>query len=126
MIVGGVVALVVGLLGLSALRPVVAQQQDQGACLHGPGETDVQKDRRVAAVAHMRTITRAEFKGTGQGPFVPLDQIAGLSTPPSGFTVQLVASPSEFLLSVKDTRDPCHFSLFTDQAGLIYIGQPLQ
>jgi hypothetical protein len=46
---------------------------------------------------------------------------------PEGFAVHLATDGSTgYVFSVKDTLDPCRFALFSDQAGLIYTGEPLQ
>jgi hypothetical protein len=47
---------------------------------------------------------------------------------PSGFTTQLLtnADGSEYVFSVKDNQDSCHFTVFSDQEQLIYTAQPLR
>jgi hypothetical protein len=59
--------------------------------------------------------------------FLPMTALREV-TVPSGFTTQLVidATGSEYVFSVKDNQDPCHFTVFSDQEQLIYTAQPLR
>jgi hypothetical protein len=59
--------------------------------------------------------------------FLPMTALREV-TVPSGFTTQLVvdAAGSQYVFSVKNVQDPCHFTVFSDQEQLIYIGQPLR
>ena len=50
----------------------------------------------------------------------------GLPPRPSGFATQLTVEASTYVLLLKDTADPCRYTLFSDQEGLIYVGSPLQ
>ena len=45
---------------------------------------------------------------------------------PAGFLTQLTVEASTYALLLKDTTDPCGFTLFSDQDGLIYVGSPLR
>jgi hypothetical protein len=51
---------------------------------------------------------------------------SGLPPRPVGFATQLTVEGSTYALVVKDTADPCGYTLFTDQEGRIYVGSPLQ
>jgi len=51
---------------------------------------------------------------------------SGLPPRPSGFLTQLTVEGSTYALVVKDTTDPCGYTLFSDQEGLIYVGSPLR
>ena len=51
---------------------------------------------------------------------------SGLPPRPYGFLTQLTVEGSTYALLLKDTTDPCGFSLFSDQDGVIYVGSPLQ
>jgi hypothetical protein len=45
---------------------------------------------------------------------------------PDGFRAQLTTDGTSYGMSIKDTVDACHFTLFSDQQGLIYTARPLQ
>ena len=45
---------------------------------------------------------------------------------PAGFDVHFVIDGATYAFSVKDILDPCAFAYFSDEAGVIYTGQPLQ
>jgi hypothetical protein len=39
---------------------------------------------------------------------------------------QLTVEGSTYVLLLRDTTDPCLYTLFSDQEGLLYAGVPLQ
>jgi hypothetical protein len=43
-----------------------------------------------------------------------------------GWQLKVVSSADNYLLSIKDTVDPCHFAYFSDDTGLIYTAQPMR
>ena len=51
---------------------------------------------------------------------------AGLPLLPEGFKARMSTDGASYAFSVKDTLDPCHFALFSDQDGLIYNSTPIQ
>jgi hypothetical protein len=51
---------------------------------------------------------------------------SGLPPRPYGFLTQLTVEGSTYALFLRDTTDPCGYTLFSDQEGLIYVGSPLQ
>ena len=57
--------------------------------------------------------------------FLPLSGLPDVVVP-TGFTVQLVHSASEFVFSIKDATPGCNLAVFSDQNYVIYTGQPLQ
>ena len=85
-----------------------------------------QKARRREAIVFARQINTEEartfFKTRVYQPLSAYPQIAV----PQRMSAQLVFSDSGYIFTVKDNDDPCHFALFSDQAGVIYTGQPLQ
>ena len=105
------------------VQPTRAQPQ---ACLHGVNETPAQRARRQQALRFTREINTAEAAASRTaGTYQPLTALQ-LSVPPGDFTVDLVTNGTGYVFSVKDTEDACRFSFFSDQVGLIYVGQPLQ
>jgi hypothetical protein len=39
---------------------------------------------------------------------------------------QLTVEGSSYAVVLKDLMDPCGYTLFSDQGGVIYVGSPLQ
>lgn len=100
----------------------MAQQPIPITCLHGPNESTEQRDRRVAAVMTARRINTAEVNGPK--PYRPL---AALNIPvASGWQAHLATDGNTYAFSVKDTTDPCGFTLFSDDTGVIYVGDALR
>ena len=51
---------------------------------------------------------------------------SGLSSRLSGFVTQLTVDGSTYAVLLRDAVDPCRYTLFSDQDGVIYVGSPLQ
>ncbi len=103
--------------------------QQQPVCLHEAGETPADAARRQEAIRVMRAINSAQATSfavnrTYQN-FRELTD-SGLPRRPAGFLTQLTVEASTYALLLKDTADPCRYTLFSDQDGLIYVGSPLQ
>jgi len=99
----------------------------QPACLHGASEAPEQQARRERALGFARLINSVEIgHHTQTHPYQPLDKLhEGTETPPDGFAVHLVTDGASYAFSVKDTVDPCHYGVFSDQDQLIYVGHVL-
>ncbi len=110
-------------------RPGVesAQQAGSRVCLHNPDETPEDADRRVDAVRLARAINTAQSVAASTlKRYVAIEDLPSLPAAPDGFEVALNSDEQSYAFSLKDTLDPCRFVLFSDQHGLIYVGQPLQ
>lgn len=107
-------------------RPVALAQQP--ACLHGPNETEAERKLRFQALTSARSINTAESRAASEGDrkYRQLGQLGGVVMPPYGFDVSLVTDGSAYAFSIKDTRDPCHFAMFSDQNGVIFVGEALR
>jgi len=117
-----IVGLICAALGLRA--PATNAQQPE--CLHGQDETATQRDRRQQALRTARQINTYEVNGRDQaGRFRPLAAFPNIVTPP-GFAVHFATDGATYAFSVKDTLDPCAFAYFSDEAGVIYTGQPIR
>jgi hypothetical protein len=120
--IAGLIALAGG-VGWSA----AARAQQPKACLHGTDESAANRARRVQAVGLIRAISNAEVQtSSSAGAFAPLAFLSGLPATPDGFTVTLSADLDGYALLMTDSTDPCRYTLFTNQNGLIYVGAPLQ
>ena len=111
------------LLAIAAAIPAVAQQStSQTNCLHGAAESSAESDRRNAVIRAARMINSGEVNAPK--PFRPLDT---LNVPiPAGWEARLVTDGASYAFSVKDTTDPCGFTIFSDDSGLIYQGAALR
>lgn len=116
-------AVLLALVGVSGAR-AIPSQDTQAQCLHGPDETPAEQDRRMSAFQHIRAIHWAQHNERLTPNRQWRAEIPGLMPPPSGFASQFLVSKEGYLVSVKDRTDPCHWALFSDEAGLIYEGQP--
>ena len=125
------IAAAIGVVGVLltgwTLEEVHARRES--VCLHGPGETPADAARRQDAVRVMRAINTAQTQAFA------INQVylnfrdlttSGLPPRPAGFLTQLTVEGSTYALLVKDAADPCGFTLFSDQEGLIYVGSPLR
>ena len=86
------------------------------------------RSRQALAVRLARQINSLEINSRPRtNTYQPMSAFPQISVP-AGFTAQLVtnATGSEYVLSVKDTQDPCGLTVFSDQDGVIYTGQPIQ
>src|SRR5262245_51675267 len=106
--------------------PLVIESQER-TCLHGPSETPEERARREGAVAYLRVLNTAQARfNSGNKRFAELTELSGLPILAAGFSVQSATGNGGYLVALKDGNDPCHYSLFSDQAGLIFVGAPLQ
>lgn len=117
--------LVTGVMAsLSSLSFAQGTQQLQ-PCLHGPSEQADQRTRREAALSTAQQINRAEHRGTplGRISYRSFERL-GVPAPPSGFRLQLNIDSTTYTFSLKDTRDPCGYAIFSDQDEWIYAATP--
>ena len=112
----------------AALVAVGAQQAIEPSpplsqCLHGPSERPSERTRREQALRVAHQINLAEMSPLA---FRPLQELVNVSPAPAGFTVNLITNRRSYSFSLKDTRDPCHYSIFSDQDRWIYEATPTQ
>ena len=108
--------------------PSLASAQDR-QCLHDQLETQANRARREKALELAEDINRAQglarrFGPRGQGDYKPLDQLTNLPDVPEGFRVQLHTDGTTYSFSIKDSRDPCGYAVFSDQSLDIYEAVP--
>jgi hypothetical protein len=116
---------VIGFLVLSA-GPASAQPRQ---CLHDQLETQANRSRREKALQLAGDINMAQsvarrLGARGQGDYKPLDQLTNVPAVPDGFRVQLHTDGTTYSFSIKDTRDPCGYAIFSDQGLDIYEAVP--
>jgi hypothetical protein len=120
-------------LAIAGAAGALAQNQVQPRsrpCLHDENETREDRIRRERAVGLADDINRAQGIARrlgpppGQGPYRPLDELFNVPAPPDGFLVQLHSDGATYSFSIKDTRDPCRYAVFSDQSLDIYEALP--
>ena len=126
-----ILAVIVAAVGVFATGWAVKEThaQQQPACLHGASETPADAARRQDAIRVMRAINTAQAQAfattRAYRNFRELTDL-GLPPRPYGFVTQLTVEGSTYALLIKDTADPCGYTLFSDQEGVIYVGSPLR
>ena len=96
-------------------------------CLHQGGpERQADRVRREQALALVKAINTAQGQALQQTrAFKPLAELTGLPPTPDGFRLRMFMSDAGYVASIKDTRDPCYFGIFSDEAGFVYTNSPL-
>jgi hypothetical protein len=112
-------------LSLSAsAAPAIAQNLVQN-CLHGAGETAADRARREQAVQYAAKVNAAESRSVPRvQKYRPLDELPNLPPLPAGFDIQFHSDGLTYTFSLKDTRDACHYAIFSDQDKLLYEAIP--
>lgn len=107
-------------LAVGAAVPAGAQ-----TCLHGDGESASARRRRLEAVRYIQDVHAAQTRlARERGTFVPLGEAVPASAVPLGFVPRLTYDRFGYAILVRDALDPCGFTLFSDQDGVIYEGRP--
>jgi hypothetical protein len=109
------------------MAAVVVLGGPQPACLHGENESSDQATRRQQALRLARQINTMESRAHAQTrTYQPLQQLSLTEGVPQGFVMHLATDGTAYAFSVKDTTDACRFGYFSDQDGLIFVGQALR
>ena len=108
-------------------------------CLHGPGELPEEAARRSVAVAAVRVINTAQMRSKAQArnflntaevlqlpDLVQLREAAQDNEVAPGWHLRLWTATDGYIFTISDTTDPCRFSYFSDDRGLIYTAQPIR
>lgn len=102
--------------------PTSVQAQE---CLHRSGESSDQRARREAAIRYLETVHAAQAAShQTHGRYLPLIEASGIDRTPVGFLPRLLFDRWAYLISLKDFFDPCGFTLFSDERGVIYEAYP--
>jgi len=126
-IVGSIAAALTLAVTIGMVRGVPSIAAQVNACLHGQDESAVQQARRRGALALTRQINSYEVVAKQRTQtYQPPASLPNLMATPAGFDVHFATDDATYAFSVKDTLDPCSFAYFSDEAGLIYMGQALQ
>ena len=115
-----VLALSLSVAATSSFAQVLAQK-----CLHGADETVANRGRRQQAVQYAAKVNAAEGMSAPRlQNYRPLDDLPNLPPLPAGFDIQFHTDGRTYTFSVKDTRDACHYAIFSDQDKLLYEAIP--
>jgi len=112
------------------LTPLAAQAPLPRNCLHGAAESAADRARRQQAIDYATKVNVAEAaygivpRPQFQRGYRSLDQLANLPLLPAGFAIQFHNDDRSYTFSLKDTRDACHYTIFSDQDKLIYEAVP--
>jgi hypothetical protein len=142
---GGAMWLKLTVLGVICLSLCRGEAQAQ-TCLHGRGELPAEEQRRMQAVTAVRIINTAEINSPG---FVPLEDLGNAPNVQAlrsdsgrggdtaramrfdreeilpGWRVHFVLGDRGYSVALSDTRDPCQFTLWSNEGGLIFEGRPI-
>ena len=95
------------------------------SCLHGADETAANRARRQQALQYAARVNAAEAVVTPKlQKYRPLNELNNLPLLPAGFGIQFHTDGLTYSLSLKDTRDACHYAIFSDQDKLLYEAIP--
>ena len=117
------------LLGIAitlAGNPLLAQERLPRACLHSDLESNADRTRRMQAIDYVTKVNIAESARLPALPrtYRPLPELGNIPPVPAGFAVQFHNDDRSYTVSLKDTRDACHYAVFSDQDRLVYEGVP--
>jgi hypothetical protein len=113
-----IIATLATLLSISA--NVVAED-----CLHKDGESADQRARREAAIRYLLAINTAQARvQADRGTYAALSELPGFASVPVGFVPRLLFDRWYYVIKLSDFFDPCGFTLFLDEHGVIYESHP--
>ena len=122
--------LLIGIALVLGGTPLAAQVPSPRNCLHGAAESAADRARRQQAIDYATKVNVAEAAyGIAPRPqfqrgYRSFDQLANLPLLPAGFAIQFHNDDRSYTFSLKDTRDACHYAIFSDQDKLIYEAVP--
>lgn len=95
------------------------------SCLHEDDPTDANRARRDEALALARALNAAQGRAAERTQlYQPLATLETLPPTPDGFDLRFYTDGAGYIFSVKDSRDPCHYGIFSDQHGRLYEATP--
>ena len=95
-------------------------------CLHDAAETTEHRARREQAVRLAKAIVERQGEVAERvRAYSPLNALRNLPPAPRGFDVRVYTDRAGFVVSLKDSLDPCKFGIFSDESGFVYEKAPL-
>jgi hypothetical protein len=119
-------SLLLGITLTLAGNPLLAQGPLPRPCLHGDLESNADRTRRMQAIDYVTKVNIAESARLPALPrtYRPLEELGNIPPVPAGFAVQFHNNDRSYTIALKDTRDACHYAVFSDQDRLVYEGVP--
>jgi hypothetical protein len=124
------VSLVVVILAAAGLSSFTQAERTPGsaertpgsvACRHDTSENELDRSRRMRAIAVARAINSAEGElAERTRRYHPLAALRNLPPVPNGFELRLYSDVDGYVFAIKDTLDACRYAIFSDQSGLLY------
>jgi hypothetical protein len=94
-------------------------------CFHGSQSAAHNQARREGAHTLARAINEAQSRAvSAAGRYVELSALPSLPAVPNGFALRFYTDGDSYVVSLKDTFDPCRYGLFTDQQNRLYESSP--
>jgi hypothetical protein len=120
-------AAVIGTVFLSPqLTRPSAQVSGVPVCLHDAAERELDRKRRAEALGLAKTVNQAQGTAAERTRiYLPLSKLGKLPPAPRGFELRVYTDGTGYVLSLKDTLDPCKYAIFSDESGVIYEKTPL-
>jgi hypothetical protein len=95
------------------------------ACRHDQLSSARDRDRRERAIHLAKAIHLAQNSAVRiTRRYQPLEALANLPDRPEDFELRLYVGTAGYVFSLKDTRDPCRYGIFSDQSGFLYEKSP--
>ena len=119
-------SLLLGITVTLAGNPLLAQGPLPRPCLHGTPESSAERTRRMQAIDYVTKVNMAESARLPALPrtYRPLEELNNVPPVPAGFAVQFLNDDRSYTVSLKDTRDACHYAVFSDQDRVVYEAVP--
>ena len=119
-------SLLLGITLTLGANPLLAQGPLPRPCLHGDLESNADRTRRMQAIDYVTKVNIAESARLPALPrtYRPLEELGNIPPVPAGFAVQFHHDDRSYTIALKDTRDACHYAVFSDQDRLVYEGVP--
>jgi len=96
------------------------------SCLHDDRERPADRIRREQALKLVKAIHEAEGTAAERvRMYAALPQLRNLPLTPKGFDLRLYTDGHGYILSLKDSLDPCRYGIFSDESGIVYEKTPL-
>ena len=94
-------------------------------CLHDEASLPDDRARREQARALVRAVNTAQGRAVeATRQYVAIGQLSNLPEVPTGFELRLYTDGQGYIVSLKDSRDSCHYGIFSDQHGQLYEMTP--
>ena len=95
------------------------------ACRHNEVSSTSDRERREQAIVFAKAIHLAQASSVRiTGRYQRLEDLVNLPERPRDFDVRLYVDARGYMFSLKDTRDPCRYGIFSDQSGFLYEKSP--